>query len=343
MLMRQIKKDGGLAPEKMTTLAAVLFIPALLIFALIAKNISNWRDDIQSKINQAEIAQFVSSVYSPLSASQTSLIHSFSEMRLLLIEAENMKASYPNHSELIGSVTKEWDDGQSTLYSVHTNTDKEVRRAWISYNTMDQQDVLTKFAKKAVQLDADIKQTQKNYRRHIHSVQDQLIQDLDDARKLLDENRRPTKSKKQKIRNESLRKKIKSFNDRTTAELINFSSSIDSRLKSELRTLSKLIQISGQQGAIIRNHLYKNQDLEKPLSIIINNWKRLESKSKINLNQILYALESELIVKTLGLSAKSPAITAMNNSLLKNIPIIVGRAIKQRRIIDQSYNIKRTQ
>ena len=339
--MRQIKKDGRLPQDKFTTLGAILFIPAILIFALVSKSISNWRADIQSEKERIEINQFVKSVYKPLAHSQATLLQSFSEMRGLLKQTQHMEQQYPNHSELISNVTKEWSVGQGGLYEAYKNTDKEIRRAWISYNTMDQQDVLSKFSKQAVNLETDIKKAEKNYQQKVHSVQDQIITNLDRARRLLNANRRPPKSKKQKEINRKTQEKIHPFSDSAVSNLITFLGNIDKRLKEDVETLQKIINISGQQSEVIRAHLLKNQDLEKPLSIIINKWKNLEEDAKSRLNQILYAVEAEYIALKLGLSKDNPAIKAMNKSLLLNIPSIIGKVIKQKNRIDQSYNIKR--
>lgn len=341
MLIRQIKKEGRLPSEKITTLSAILFIPAILIFALISKGISNWRSDIQFEKEQVEINQFVEGVYKPLAGSQKSLLHSFSEMRSLLQKTQSMELNYSNHAGLISQIAQQWSTGQGVLYSVYNDTDKEIRRAWISYNTMDQQDVLTKFSKQAVRLEQNIKKAGKTYQQHIHGVQDELIKDLDRARKLMDANRKPPKSKKQKALNQETREKIRPFNDNTIADLVGFLGSIDARLKDELVSLQQLINIAAQQSEIIRSHLFKNQDLEKPLTIIINNWKALEVDSQQRLNQILYAIEAEYVALKLGLSQESPAIKAMHKSLLLDVPAIVNRAMKQRKVIDQSYSIKK--
>lgn len=340
LLLRQIKKDGRLPADKLTTLGAILFIPAILICALLFKSISNWRSDIQTEKERVEISQFVSRVYQPLAVSQESLVYSFAEMRSLLQQTQALEREYPNHAGLISSVTKQWNEGQSVLYDAYNNTDKEIRRAWISYSTMDQQDVLSKFSKQAVHLETDIKKAEKSYQRKVHSVQDEIIKNIDNARRLLDSNRKLPKSKKRKLLNKTTQENIHSFHDATVSSLVLFLGSIDGRLKEDAQTLKKLISIAGQQSEIIRAHLIKNQDLEKPLKIIINDWKALETDSQLRFKQILYAVEAEYIAKKLGLAKKSPAIKAMHKSLFLNIPSIVGKVIKQRNRIDQSYKIK---
>lgn len=340
LLLRQIKKDGRLPADKLTTLGAILFIPAILIFALVSKSISNWHSYIQMEKERVEVSQFVNSVYPPLAVSQESLVRSFAEMRSLLQQTQALEREYPNHAGLISSVTKQWNEGQSVLYDAYNNTDKEIRRAWISYNTMDQQDVLSKFSKQAVHLETDIKKAEKSYQRKVHSVQDEIIKNIDNARKLLDMNRKLPKSKKRKALNKATQEKIYTFSDRTVSNLIVFLGSIDGRLKEDVESLKKLINIAGQQSEIIRAHLIKNQDLEKPLKIIISDWKKLEADSQLQFKQIMYAVEAEYIAKKLGLSKDSPAIKAMHKSLLLNIPSIVGKVIKKRNRIDQSYKIK---
>ena len=341
MLMRQIKKDGRLPPDKMMTLGAILFIPTILIFALVSKSISNWRADIQIEKERVEVSQFVQRVYKPLATSQESLVNSFAKMRFLLQQTKELERAYPNHAELISSVTTQWSDSQSVLYDAYDVTDKEIRRAWISYNTMDQQDVLSKFAKQAVHLETGIKKAEKSYQLKVHSVQDEIIKNLDAARRLLDSNRKKSQSKKQKARNKALQEKIRPFDDSTISSLILFIDSIDSRLKDDVVSLQKLIRISGQQSEIIMAHLVKNQDLEKPLKIIINDWKALEANTRMHFKQVLYAVEAVYVAKKLGLNKNSPAIKAMEKSLLINVPSIVGKALKQRNRIDQSYKIKR--
>ena len=340
LLLRQIKKNGSLPPERMPTLVAVLFIPSILIFALISKGITGWRADIQKQQEYAEINQFVASVYQPLAAAQVNLLHTFNQRQAKLKAAQNLEQEYPNHADVITDIIQQWGVGQKALLDAYKETDKEVRRAWISFNTMDQQDVLAKFAKQAVHLETNINKADKNYQQRLISVQDSLVKNMDRARKLLDANRKPPRSKKQKQRNRELAEKIQPFNDRAAAKLVDFLGLIDKRLAKEVTSLQQLIRIAGQQEAIIRRHLQKNQDLEKPLTIIINKWKALEAVSLKNLNQILYAAEAEYIALSLGLSQKSPAITAMHKSLRVNIPFIVGKAEKQRKAIDQSYTIK---
>ncbi len=340
VLVRQIKRDGRLPPEKMTTLAAVLFLPAILIFALVFKGLVDWRAEIAYEKNHIEIENFVRGAYEPLVDSQRELLVSLKEMRLLFNEIEELEITFPSHSDLIQSVKKQWRTSQATLYKVYEEADREVRRAWIAHKTMDSSDVLAKFSKQAVQLDDNIKKGKKDYLAQLYSVQGGLVRDLDAARKLLDANRKAPKSKKQKQKNQETRKQIRHFSDRTKATLIEFLGRIDPRFREEVETLNELIRVSGQQMAKVRSFLLDNQDLEKPLAVVISDWKALEQTSTARLHQILFATEAEYVALKLGLSQNNPAIKAMHKSFLMNLPAIVGQAIKERNSINQSYNFK---
>ena len=337
--MRQIKRDGRLPQEKMTTLAALLFIPAIVIFALFFKSISSWRSDIRQEQNRVEVESFVASVYQPLANSRTELRINLLKMQTLIQKVESMELAHPNHYDLIRMVRKQWSLGHALLYKAYTETDKEVRRAWIAHNTMDRQDVLLKFSKQAVQIEKQIKKAQTDYQTHLYSVQGEMVKMLDRSRKLLESNRITPKSKQQIAINQALRENIRPINSDMTTELLSFIGTLDVRLEDDVKILHELIRIAAQQSAIIRDHLYKNRDLEQPLTKIISDWKTLEDKSNDGLQEIYYAIEAEYVVRRLGLSADSPAIKAMHQTLLKAIPAIKGEGLKQRKRIDQSYNI----
>ena len=340
--MRQIKKDGRLPQDKMTTLAALLFIPALVIFALLFKSTSNWRADISQEQNRIKIESFIAGVYKPLADSRTELRSNLLEMQTLIQKVETMELAHPNHIELIRMVRQQWSLGHASLYKAYTETDKEVRRAWIAHNTMDQQDVLVKFSKKAVQIEAHIKKAQIDYQTHLYSVQGEMVKMLDRARKLLAATREPPKSKNQINFNQVLSENIRPIKVGMTTKLIDFIGTLDQRLKDDINILHELIRVAGQQSAVIRDHLYKNRDLEQPLTKIISDWKSLENKSNQFLQKIYYAIEAEYVVRTLGLSADSPSINAMHKTLLKTIPAIKGEGLKQKKRIDKSYSINLT-
>ncbi len=342
LLIRQIKKDGRLPAEKMPTLVMVLFLPAIVIYALVFKGIVDWKSEIEFEKNHIEIENFVIGAYEPLADSQRELLITLKEMQTLLIEIEALEIAFPSHANLVQKVKEEWYASRSGLYKVYQEADREIRHAWISHKTMDSSDVLAKFSKQAVQLNSNIKNAKKDYQAQLHAVQASLVRNIDAARQLLDTNRNPPKSKKQKAKNTATLKQIKHFSDRTKLQLIDFLARIDSRLAEEFETLPELIRLSGQQAAKVRSYLLDNQDLEIPLEKVITDWNDLEKNSTTRMSQILYAVEAEYVALKLGLSQSNPAVKAMHKSLLVNLPAIVGQAFKERKSIDQSYNFKTT-
>ena len=74
---------------------------------------------------------------------------------------------------------------------------------------------------------------------------------------------------------------------------------------------------------------------------IIEAWETLRSKTNTKLNHLYFAIEAEYVALKLGLSVKNPAIKAMNQTLLKKIPIIKKEALKQKDIIDHSYSVSK--
>jgi len=337
--MRQIKRDGRLPAKKRKILGAILFIPALIIFVLLFKQIMNWRDNIQLQQERAELNAFVDSVYPPLVKSQNAILVEERRMRRLLRIVENLGREHPNHAQLIADITQRWRLGLQEYNGAYLKTDREIRRAWISYNTMDQQDVLKKFQKQSVRLDLKNKKAEKKYQSTIYHIQDQLIKSLDNARQLLDANRRPPRNKKQRVKVQNIRNNIIPFSETIESQLIEFLGKIDPQLRQQAKNHQDLIRIASQQSIVVRNHLQNNPDLEAPLVTTINNWLALETESKEKLNQILYAIEAEYIALRLDLPPKNPAIRAMKKNLRKNIPFIVGKIQKKKQSIDQSYSI----
>jgi len=337
--MRQIKRDGRLPAKKRKILAAILFIPALIIFVLIFKQIIDWRTNIQLQQERAELNTFVNSVYSPLVKSQNAILAEEEKMRKLLQQMERLRQEHPNHAQLITDIAQIWRSGLLEYHKSFLETDKEIRRAWISYNTLDQQDVLKKFQKQSVRLDIKNKNAAKKYQKTIDNIQDKLIESLDNARHLLDANRRPPRNKKQKFKVQEIRQQIIPFHEKNETFLINFLGRIDQELQKQVINLQNLIRIAAQQSIVVRNHLLNNPDLEAPLVITIKNWLALETEGKEKLNQILYAIEAEYIALKLNLPPRNPAIRAMKKNLLKNIPFIVGKLQKKKQSINQSYNI----
>lgn len=336
VLIRQIKKDGQLSQDRLTRLTAFLFIPALLIFALVFYAISNWRSDIKHQQNRIEIEQFVKGVYKPLTISQQSLLQSVQHMRKLRDSIAPLRDKHPNHAEMLKNIASEWRGSQQTLYTLYSETDKEIRHAWISYKTMNRQDVLDKFYTKAVKLNDKITKLNRDYQIGVRGAKDELVDSIDTARRLLN-NKKPKKKKKPVDNKTPI---IFDFNDSATTTLLSFLSEFDIGLEIEVQRLREDIRLASQRYEEVRLYLIDNPDLEKPLNKVLDDWIRLEKNNRTDLNRILYAIEAEYLATRLGLSKNNQAIKAMHKSLKLNIPAIVGKAQKQREVLERSYNIK---
>lgn len=339
LLMRQIKKQNLLSKDKLTTLGMILFVPALVIFALIFKSLANWRADIRETQEQARIETFIAEVYQPLASARHALRKNLIETQQLIKEVEVLEQKHPNQLALLRLVRQQWTLGHKALYKAYTDTDKEVRYAWIVHNKLDKKDVLAKFSKQAVQLETRIKNAQSDYDKHLFSVQGNMVTTLDRVRKLLDAKRKPPRSKQQMNANAALEASIKPVDNSIEQELRRLVGTLDSRLEEDMLILHELSRVAGQQTAVIKEHLYKNRDLELPLTKIINDWKALEIQNNTNLRLLYFAIEAEYIVRSLGLSVDNPAVKAMHQSLVKTIPTLKGTALRQKKRIDQSYSI----
>lgn len=352
LLVRQIKKDGQLSQEKLTRLSAFLFMPFILIFALVFYGLSSWRADLKYQQSRVEVEKFVNRVYPPLAESQQSLLQSISHMRKLQESIEPLRDEHINHAGLLDKIATEWRDSQQTLYTLYAETDKEIRHAWISYKTMDQQDVLDKFNTKAVKLNDKITKLDRDYQVGVRGAKDELIKSIDAARRLLEDKKRRTKQKKKKSKAKS-KKQIKgknkdnqepivivNFTERTTAKLLAFLSRLDDALADEVLRLEEDIRIARQRHEEVRLYLKDNPDLQLPLSKVMNGWQQLQRTNHQYKNQILYALEAEYLARKLGLSKNDPSVSAMHKTLQSKIPSIVRKARMQRVALERSYSIK---
>ena len=349
VLVRQIKKDGQLSQDRLTKLTAFLFIPVLLVFALALYGITSWRADIKHQQNRIEIQQFVNSVYKPLSRSQQALLQSIQHMRKLRDSISPLRDKHPNHAEMLKNIASEWRTSQQTLYNLYSVTDKEIRHAWISYKTMNQQDVLDKFYTKAVNLNDEISKLNRDYQIGVRGAKDELIQSIDAARQRLNnKKRKKKKSKKNKSSRVTSTRNITNnndpiifdFNNNTITTLLRYLSTVDIGLEIEVQRLQEDIRLAQQRHEEVRLYLIDNPDLEKPLNKILEDWIRLKNNNRSHLNRILFAIEAEYLANKLGLSKKHQAIKAMHNSFKLNIPAIVGKAQQQREVLERSYNIK---
>jgi hypothetical protein len=97
------------------------------------------------------------------------------------------------------------------------------------------------------------------------------------------------------------------------------------------------IAITEQRQEKNREHLEENKDLEGPLIKVIDYWKEAEIQNRHYFDQLLFALESALLGRKLGLKKNDYAITSMNKSLKKYLPNLLKKVQNKRITIDNSY------
>lgn len=343
VLIRQIKKDGKLSQEKLTRLAVLLFIPAIIVFALVLYGISSWRTDIKYQENQKEITQFVKGVYKPLADSQQALLESINHLRKLEEDIEPLLYQHANHAELLKDITIEWRNSQQTLYSLYTETDKEIRHAWISYKTLDKKDVLDKFYTKSVNLNNKITKLNKDYQVGVRGAKDKLVNSLNVATKTLyEKNKKKVRDKAAKNNSKDTQKKlqINDFRENIIATLLGFLSRMDAGLVTEVERIREDILIAAQRHEEVRLYLKDNPDLQEPLDKVLEAWVQLQTTNRNDLNRIFYAIEAEYLARKLGLTKNHPSIKALHKSLKLRIPAIASKAQKQKDNLERSYNIK---
>ncbi len=341
LLVRQIKRDGQLSQDKLKRLTALLFMPAVLVFLLIFYGLSSWRAEIKAQQTRAEIAQFVTRVYKPLGESQESLLQSARGMRRWLDGIERLRGEFPNHQKLLQQINTEWLASQKRLFQLYSDTDKEIRHAWISYQTLNQQDVFDKFYTKAVHLNNHIEKVNKDNQLNLRGVQDELVKSIDEARQLLSTKKsNKRKRKKKKKQTKELEQNIADFNETTITTLLNYLSVLDDGLSVEVRHLQENIRLARQRHEEVMLYLEDNPDLRQPLEKVLQGWQRLQTQNQNDLNKILYTVEAQYIARKLGLPKNNPAAKAMRKQFKQKIPAIVSKAKKQREELERSYNIK---
>ena len=339
LLVRQIKHDGQLPEHKLKQLTALLFIPAILVFGLVFYGLSSWRTEIKAQQTRTEIAQFVTRVYKPLADSQASLLQSAKDMRLWLDAIDRLSGEFPNHQALIKQIETEWLASQKRLFKLYSDTDREIRHAWISYKTLNQQDVFDKFYTKAVHLNNAISKVNKDNQLNIRGVQDKLVKSIDEARRLLSTKKKNKHRKKSKKANKT-ELVIGNFNETTITTLLSYLASLDEGLAVEIRHLQENIRLARQRHEEVLLYLEDNPDLRQPLEKVLQGWKILQENNQNDFNTILYALEARYIARKLGLPKNNPAMKAMRKQFKLRIPAIVVKAQKQREELERSYNIK---
>ena len=343
---RMRNKNPDMSTEQLFLIAIALL--AFLLFALwhvsggvdsLASDVasddtgSQWKgwnlgSGIFSSDNKEEIHNFTLKVYKPLVHSLDTVDAEINDMKVLLADINDLIDEHPRHSSLLISAKKTWSDGAYELRKQQKEVKKKIRRAWIAHDSMNQKMVGTKFSRDAVKLDKRVNQNLKTFRKLIINVHEMVRNDLAKSQKQLGRKKRQT---------DRGSRNTPKFKPKVTSKLLAYAKTIDANIHQGMEGLVDAIAITEQRQEKNQQHLEENKDLEGPLIKVIDYWKEAEIQGRHYIDQLLFALESALLGRKLGLKKNDYAITSMNRSLKKHIPKILKKVESRRIAIDNSY------
>jgi len=329
LLVKKIRSKTKLSSELFFLLSMALLLMTLLIIWQGVNTVSSWKSGSSRELNE-KIHSFTLSVYKPLVFSRDKVVAEIKDMNVLLEEIDDLIDDHPHHASLLLNTKEIWSNGVYQLKKLQKSVDKEVRRAWIAHDTMNQKTVDAKFAKQAVKLNKHINIELKKFRKLIINVHDMIRKDLFATQKQL---------LKGKLKKKSLahNRNSSDFSTDTTEKLLTFSEIIDPSVHDGLLKLIDEITITEQRQEKVRFYLEDNPDLADPLIKVLDYWKAAEQQSRDYFDQLLYALESDLLGRKLGLHKNDYGIVSMNKTLKKQIPVIIKKIQRKRDSIDNSY------
>ena len=278
--------------------------------------------------NTEEIHNFTHKVYKPLVHSLETVDAEISDMKTLLADVDDLINEHPRHSSMLISAKKTWSDGAYELRKQQKEVKKKIRRAWIAHDTMNQKTIDIKFSREAVKLDKRMNQNLNTFRKLIINVHEMVRNDLANSQKQLGKKKRQT---------EKGSRKTPKFTSKVTGKLLAYAKTVDSKIHQGIEKLVDEIAITEQRQEKNKQHLEENKDLEGPLIKVIDYWKEAEIQDRHYFDQLLFALESALLGRKLGLKKNDYAITSMNKTLKKHIPRILKKVQNRRIAIDNSY------
>ncbi|MCK5917971.1 MAG: hypothetical protein KAG34_06080 [Cocleimonas sp.] len=343
---RMRNKNPNMSSEQLFLIAIALL--GLLLFALwhISESVDNigsdvasddtetqWTDwnlgrSIFSSDNKEKIHNFTLKVYKPLVHSLDAVDAEISDMKVVLADIDDLIDEHPRHSSLLIRAKKTWSDGAYELRKKQKSVKKDIRRAWIAHDTMNQKTVDIKFSRTAVKLDKRVNRDLKTFRKLIINVHEMVRDDLASSQKKLGRKKQQT---------EKGSRNTPKFKPKLIGTLLAYSKTINSNVHQGMEKLVDEIAITEQRQEKNREHLEENRDLEGPLIRVIDYWKEAEIQNRHYFDQLLFALESALLGRKLGLKKNDYAITSMNRSLKKHIPSILKKVQNRRVAIDNSY------
>ncbi len=328
-LVRKIRSKTSLSSEMLFLLSIGILLLIILFIWRGFNSLDGW-DSGPSAKQEEQIHRFTLNVYKPLVFSRDKVNAEIEDMNVLLEDIDDLIYEHPRHANLLLKVKKIWRSGVYQLKKAQKSVDKDVRRAWIAHDTMNKKTVDSKFAKEAVKLDKKINVELKKFRKLIINVHDMIRKDFKVIQKQLMRGK-PVSRDLKNNRNKP------NFSEDTYKKLLTFSRTIDPLVHAELLKLADEIKITEQRQEKVKEHLKDNPDLADPLIKVINSWKEAEQENRDYQDQILYALESVLLGRKLGLHKNDYGIVSMNKTLKKRIPAIIKKIQRRRNAIDNSY------
>ncbi len=328
--MRRNKPDMPTEQLFLIAIASLLFI----LFAIwrVSYSIDGWKwkgfDLGFNNENAAEIHDFTLKVYKPLAASLEEVDVELHNMKILLADLDDLIEEHPRHTAMLKSAKKTWYDGSRELKELQKVIKKEIRRAWIAHDTMNRQTVDIKFSRRAVKLDKHMNIGLKKFRELIIDVHAMIRKDFVYSQKQLG---------KRKPQTDELNHNIVGYSTSLTGKLLAFSKTIDPAIHQGMEQLLDEIAITEQRQEKNRQHLEENEDLSAPLIRVIDYWKEAELQNRYYFDQLLYALESELLGRKLGLKKNDYGVRSINKTLKRKLPVILKKVQNRRNTIDNSY------
>lgn len=331
-----IKKIRRNKPDMPTEKLILIALASLLFLIFSIFSVSNSIESTQKKgldlsfnnENQEEIHDFTLKVYKPLASSLEKVDAEIKNMNILLEDIDDLIDRHPRHAVMLSHAKKTWQDGSDALRKKQRLIQKEIRRAWIAHDTKNQQTVDIKFSREAVKLDKRMNLGLKKFRELIINVHAMIRQDLSYSQKQLGRKSQQT---------DEVSPRIANYTTELTGKLLTFSKTIDPSIHEGMEKLLDEIAITEQRQEKNRQHLEENKDLTEPLIKVIDYWKEAERQNRDYFDQSLYALESALLGRKLGLKNNDYGIKSMNKVLKKQIPLILKRVQNKRNKIDNSY------
>jgi hypothetical protein len=333
--IKRIRRTSDMSSESLFLIAVALLLALLFAIWRISGSFEGiqWKgwdkgSSLFSVDNREEIHNFTLKVYKPLVYSLDTVDAEISDMHTLLDDIDDLIDDHPRHSTLLIQAKKTWGDGLYQLKKLKKVVKKDIRRAWIAHDTMNQQTVDTKFSREAVKLDKQLNKGLKQFRKLIIDVHAMIRNDLVKSQNQLGKNKQKTNQKNRHSPN---------YPTHLAGELLAFSKTINPNVHQGMEKLINEIAITEQRQEKNREHLNENKDLEGPLIKVIDYWKEAEIQGRHYLDQLLYALESSLLGRRLGLKKNDYGLLSMNQTLKKRIPILLKKVEKRRIAIDNSY------